>query len=190
MALTLLDPQSALIVIDLQKGLVGAISAPVWDGVVERSRALLSAFRANGLPVVIVTADGTAPGRTERNRHFDVPGGFADPLDELALQPGDICIVKQSWGAFTHNDLEARLKALGVTQVVIVGVATSVGVESTARQAYEAGFNVTLATDAMADLSIEAHDHSIASVFPRLGETGLADDIIALLDGGVPGEPA
>lgn len=189
MPLTILDPQSALIVVDLQKGLVGALSAPVWDSVVERSRALVTAFRANGQPVVIVTADGAAPGRTERNRHFDVPAGFADPLDELAVHPDDIAIVKQTWGAFTHNDLETQLKSLGVTQVVIVGVATSIGVESTARQAYEAGFNVVLAIDAMADLSPEAHDHSVASVFPRLGETGLANEVITLLDGGAPGEP-
>jgi nicotinamidase-related amidase len=190
MPVTLLDPRLALIVIDLQKGLVGALPAAIWDGVVERSCALVTAFRSGKHPVVIVTADGSAPGRTERSRHFDVPPGFADPLDELVPQTGDIVIVKQSWGAFTHNDLEARLKAVGVTQVVIVGVATSIGVESTARQAYEAGFNVTLAIDAMADLSLEAHDHSVASTFPRLGETGLADDIIALLEGDVPGKPA
>lgn len=157
---------------------------------VERSRTLVTAFRAHGRPVVIVTANGAAPGRTERNRHFDVPAGFADPLDELAVQPDDIVIVKQTWGAFTHNDLETRLKALWVTQVVIAGVATSIGVESTARQAYEAGFNVTLAIDAMADLSLEAHDHSIASVFPRLGETGAAYDIIALLEDGAVGKQA
>jgi nicotinamidase-related amidase len=190
MPVTIVDPRCALIVVDLQKGLVGALPAPVWDGVVERSRALVTAFRSGNHPIVIVTADGSAPGRTERNRHFDVPPGFADPLDELAPQPDDIVVVKQSWGAFTHNDLAARLRDLHVTHVVVVGVATSVGVESTARQAYEAGFNVTLATDAMADLSAEAHDHSIASVFPRLGETGLANDIIALLDGGLAGKAA
>jgi nicotinamidase-related amidase len=190
MPVTVLDPRLALIVIDLQKGLVGALPAATWNSVVERSYALLTRFRSGKHPVVIVTADGAAPGRTERNRHFDVPPGFADPLDAFAPQPGDIGIVKRSWGAFTHNDLEARLKAVGVTQLVIVGVATSIGVESTARQAYEAGFNVTLATDAMADLSPEAHDHSIAAIFPRLGETGLADDIIALLDRDLLGEPA
>jgi nicotinamidase-related amidase len=190
MPVTILDPQSALIVVDLQKGLVGVLAASIWDGVVTRSQALAKAFRDRGRPVVIVTADGSAPGRTERDRHFDVPPGFADPLDALDLQPDDIFVVKQTWGAFTHNDLEAQLRALGITQVVIVGVATSIGVESTARQAYEAGFNVTLAIDAMADLSPETHDHSIASIFPRLGETGLAADIIALLDGARSWQPA
>ena len=73
------------------------------------------------------------------------------------------------------------MKARGVTQVVIAGVATATGVESTARQAYEQGFNVTLATDAMTDRRSEAHDYSLNSVFPRLGETGTSQEIIDLL---------
>ena len=59
---------------------------------------------------------------------------------------------------------------------------TGTGVESTARQAYEQGFNVTLAIDAMTDLRCEAHDYSIASVFPRLGETGSTQAIVDLLE--------
>jgi len=90
-------------------------------------------------------------------------------------------VTKRTWGAFASTDLEARLKALGVTQVVIVGVATASGVEATARQAYEQGFNVTLAIDAMTDRRPEAHDYSIAHVFPRLGETGTTRQIIDLL---------
>lgn len=65
---------------------------------------------------------------------------------------------------------------------MLCGIATSIGVESTARQAYEAGFNVTLVTDAMTDLNPEAHDNSVRRIFPRLGETGAAADIVALLD--------
>jgi nicotinamidase-related amidase len=184
MALTCLDPRTALIVIDLQKGLAGLVPAPIFAPVVERSRALADAFRARGLPVVLVSADGIAPGRTEQpSRLRDLPPGFADVVDELDPQPGDIRVTKQTWGAFAHSDLAARLEALGVTQVVVTGVATGSGVESTARQAYEAGFNVTLAIDAMADLRPETHDFCIASVFPRLGETGTTDDILALLHG-------
>ncbi len=92
-------------------------------------------------------------------------------------------MVKQTWGAFANSDLEAQLKARGVTQVVVTGVATSIGVESTARQAYEAGFNVTLVVDAMTDLRPEAHDRSIGLVFPRLGETGTVEEILRLLEG-------
>ena len=90
-------------------------------------------------------------------------------------------MTKQTWGAFANTDLEAQLKARGVTQVVIAGVATGTGVEATARQAYEQGFNVTLALDAMADRRLEAHEYSIKNVFPRLGETGTTQEIIDLL---------
>jgi nicotinamidase-related amidase len=99
----------------------------------------------------------------------------------LNQRPTDIMVTKRTWGAFASTDLEAKLKALGITQVVILGVATGTGVEATARQAYEQGFNVTLAVDAMTDTRPEAHDYSIKNVFPRLGETGTCEDIIYLL---------
>ena len=73
------------------------------------------------------------------------------------------------------------MKAMGVTQVVITGVATGTGVEATARQAYEAGFNVTLAVDAMTEVRPEAHEYSLKHVFPRLGETGSTADVLDLL---------
>jgi len=179
---TTLDPKTALIVIDLQKGLAAMVPAATFAPVVEKSRALADAFRARGLPVVLVTADGTAPGRAEQSRSLGaLPPGFAEVVDEMDPQAGDILVRKQTWGAFARTDLEAQLKARGVTQVVVTGVATSAGVESTARQAYEAGFNVTIALDAVADLRPEAHTASITLTFPRLGETGTTEDILALL---------
>lgn len=183
MPVTALDPMSALIVIDLQKGLAMMVPAAAFAPVVEKSRALADAFRARGLPVVLVTADGTAPGRAEQSRSLgNLPPGFADVVDEMDPQPGDILVRKQTWGVFASSDLEARLKALGVTQVVVTGVATSAGVESTARQAYEAGFNVTIPVDAVADLRPEAHAASLTLTFPRLGETGTTADVLALLE--------
>lgn len=182
MALTTLDPDTALIVVDLQKGIVSLPLAHSIDAVVERSRALLDAFRERGLPVVLVNVAGGAPGRTERPRLAEpFPPGWTDLIPELDRQPGDILVTKRTWGAFASTDLEDQLKTLGVTQVVVTGVATGTGVESTARQAYELGFNVTLALDAMTDSRPEAHEYSIKSVFPRLGESGTAQDIIDLL---------
>ncbi len=95
-------------------------------------------------------------------------------------------MTKRARGAFLGTDLPERLKALGVTKIVLAGVATSIGVESTAREAYALGFNVALATDAMADRKHEMHAHSVASLFPRLGETGSTADILALLDAEPP----
>jgi len=183
MALTVLDPNTALLVVDLQKGIVGYPLAHPIGPVLERAQALTRAFRAAGLPVVLINVTGGAPGRTEQPRpNMGVPApDFADFIPELDQQPGDIVVTKKTWGAFASTDIDARLKALGVTQVVVIGVATGTGVESTARQAYEAGFNVTLAIDAMTDSRPEAHDYSLAKIFPRLGETGTAADIITLL---------
>ena len=157
MALTTLDPNTALLVVDLQKGIVGMTLAHPIGPVVERARALIDAFRARGLPVVLINVTGVAPGRTEQPRRQagPFPEGFADFIPELGQQPDDIIVTKKTWGAFASTDLEARLRTLGVTQVVFLGVATGTGVEATARQAYEAGFNVTLAIDAMADMRAE-----------------------------------
>jgi nicotinamidase-related amidase len=184
MPLTTLDPNTALIVIDLQKGIVsGNFIHPIVE-IAGRTRALIDAFRAKNLPVVLVNVAGRAPGRTEQgpraNQTF--ADGWADLLPELDRQPSDIAVTKRGWGAFATTNLEAQLKSRGVTQVVVAGVATSVGVEATARQAYEQGFNVTLALDAMTDIREEAHRYSIKNVFPRLGETGSAQEIISLLE--------
>jgi nicotinamidase-related amidase len=184
MPLTMLDPNTALIVVDLQKGIVGLPLLHSIDGVLNRNRMLADAFRAHRLPVVLVNVTGGAPGRTEQPR-FNIdalPADFADIVPELDRQPEDIVVTKRTWGAFASTDLVEQLEALGVTQVVVTGVATGTGVESTARQAYEQGFNVTLAIDAMTDRSQEAHDYSVGKVFPRLGETGSADEVVALLD--------
>ncbi len=183
MPLTALDPKTALIVIDLQKGLSAMVPSETFAPVVEHSAALARAFRARGLPVVLVTAVGVAPGRTEIPNRLrgEAPAGFADLLPELEPQASDIVLCKRTWGVFASTDLEAQLRARGVTQVVVTGVATGMGVESTARQAFEAGFNVTLATDAMADLRPGAHAWIVANVFPRLGETGTTAEVVALL---------
>jgi nicotinamidase-related amidase len=87
-----------------------------------------------------------------------------------------------TWGAFMNTDLAVYLLERGVTQVVIAGISTSIGVESTARQAFEHGLNVTLAIDAMSDMNADAHENSVTRIFPRLGETGTTDEIVDLLD--------
>ena len=184
MPLTALDPRSALLVIDLQKGIVGMETAHPAAGVVANAAALAAAFRRRGLPVVLVTVSGAPPGRTEVSSNVaDLPAGWDELVPELAPHPTDHRVVKRTWGAFTNTDLDPYLKNRGVTQVVIAGIATSLGVESTARHARELGFNVALATDAMTDRSAAAHENSVARIFPRLGETGTTAEVIARLEG-------
>lgn len=184
MALTVLDPIAALIIVDLQKGIVGPAGADRVAGVVKNARALADAFRQRNLPVVLVNVVGMSPGRVEQGRGMNpgqLPADFAELIPELNQQPQDHLVTKRARGAFSSTDLEEYLKARKVTQVVVIGISTSSGVESTARQAYELGFNVTLAVDAMLDSTPDGHNYSVTRIFPRLGETGTTQEVIDLL---------
>ncbi|MFG2601577.1 isochorismatase family protein [Streptomyces sp. NPDC048462] len=182
MSATTLDPKTALVVVDLQKGITGLPTAHPSAEVVANAASLADAFRAKGLPVVLVRVTGGAPGRTEGPARSGQPAAdWADIAPELGPEEGDIVVTKLTWGAFYGTDLDLQLRRRGVTQVVVAGIATSIGVESTARSAYEHGYHVTVATDAVTDMSAEAHDNSVERIFPRLGETDTTDAIIKLL---------
>jgi nicotinamidase-related amidase len=182
MTISMLDAKSALLVVDLQKGIVGMPTVHPIDGVIRNSVALLEAFRARKLPVVLINVDGVPPGRAEQSRApRDFPAGWADLIPELNRQPTDHVVTKRARGAFTHTDLEKYLRDNGVTQLVITGVATGSGVESTARHAHELGFNVTLAIDAMTDTDADIHHNSVTRIFPRMAETGTTQEILDLL---------
>jgi nicotinamidase-related amidase/MFS family permease len=185
MALTTIDPKAALVVIDLQKGILSIPAAHPVEDVVRRSANLAEAFRRHHLPVVLVNVTGGAPGRTEagsRPPGFTPPPDWADLADELDAQPEDHLVTKTRWGAFHETSLHDRLQDLGVTQVVLTGVATSFGVESTARSAHEHGYHVVLATDAMTDRDPDAHQNSVERIFPRLGETATTTEILDMLE--------
>ncbi|MEU6442120.1 isochorismatase family protein [Streptomyces sp. NPDC047046] len=183
MTATTLDPRTALIVVDLQKGIAAMPGAPIPSkDVIARSAGLAAAFRAKGLPVVLVNVTGGAPGRNEApQRGEQPPADWADLVADLDAQDSDIRVTKQTWGAFYGTDLDSQLRRRGVTQVVLTGIATSIGVESTARFAQEYGYNVTVVTDAVTDMNADAHTNSVERVFPRLGETGTTEEITALL---------
>ena len=182
MPLSTLDPRSALIVVDLQRGIAALPTAHPMQPVVDNAARLAAAFRARGLPVVLVNVAGTAPGRSERaRRNTSQTPDWAELLPELDAQPRDHRVTKRTWGAFTGTDLADYLRLCEVTQVVVCGVATSIGVESTARQAHELGFNVALAADAMTDLDADAHANSLQRIFPRLGETGSTGQLLRQL---------
>jgi nicotinamidase-related amidase len=182
MPVTTLDQNTALVIIDLQKGIVSLPGVQGVADIIARAAALAEAFRAHNLPVVLVNVAGGAPGRTEQAPRMGAfPDGFTELVPELSAHPTDLRITKHSWGAFQNTGLAEKLSALGITQIVLAGVSTSIGVESTARQAYESGFNVALAIDAMTDMRAECHTNSVERIFPRLGETGTTQDILDLL---------
>ena len=181
MPIDTLDPRAALLVIDLQRGTLGNPMVHPVDEIVAMVAELTVAFRARGLPVVLANVEGTPGGRNDYGGSArEYPGEFTELAPELDQQPEDVTITRRTWSAFAGTDLDGTLSALGVTQVVIIGVATSFGVESTARHAYDHGYNVVLATDAMTDLRAEAHENSITRIFPLLGQTGTTAEIVAL----------
>jgi nicotinamidase-related amidase len=191
MPITKLDTLTALVVIDLQKGIVTVPTAHPIKEIVDRSAQLARAFRKLGLPVVLVNVAGPAPGRTDVGpRKFAFPPDWTDLLPELERHASDYLVTKQRVGAFLGTDLDIYLRRRGVTQVVLTGVATSAGVEATARSAYDLGYNVVLAVDAMTDRDADSHRHSVEKIFPKIGETGTTSDVLKLLQGGRVDRPA
>ena len=188
MTLSTLDPKTALVVIDLQQRIIGApvVPTPAAD-VVAHTAELAAAFREHGLPVVLVQVTAgpgeATPGRIAAQRPAGSaprPAGGEDLVDDIRGD-GDIVVTKRNWGAFYGTDLDLHLRRRGVTQIVLTGIATSIGVESTARAAHEHGYHVTLATDAMTDIDADAHHNSIERIFPKLGELGTTAEILELL---------
>jgi len=182
MPITKLDPVAALITIDLQKGIAGLPTAHLAADVIANAARLAKAFREHKLPVVLVNVGGGAPGRTDMPRpNIKFTPDWTDLVPELTPQPSDHRVTKHAFGAFLGTDLDAYLRGKGVTQIFLAGISTSVGVESTARSAYDLGYNVVFISDAMTDRVLENHKHSIEKIFPRLGEIDTTQNVLAAL---------
>ena len=182
MPITILDPNTALVIIDLQQGIIALPVAHPVAPIVAHAAKLAQAFRRRNSPVVLVNVAGGASGRADvKQPPFNPPAAWTELVPELDRQPSDILITKLTWGAFTGTALDMQLRRRGVTQIVLCGVATSVGVESTARFAHELGYNLTIITDAMTDMKLDAHNNSLTNIFPRIAETGTTAELLAQL---------
>ncbi len=174
-----LDPKSAaLVLIDLQKGIVGAPLEPRSGAdILTCAKKLAEKFRAAGAPVfpvrVAFSPDFADAPRQKVDAPMQLPpGGLPPEWSELAdgvAAPGDIIITKRQWGAFHGTELELQLRRRGVTTLVLAGIATNFGVESTARQAWELGFELVIVEDACASRAADLHEFAISQIFPRLG---------------------
>ncbi len=183
MPLTTLDSNAALVLIDLQKGIAALPAAHPIGEIIDRAAQLARAFRQRGLPIVLVNVMGTAPGRTDAGPQniSSLPADWTELVPELEHHPDDYLVSKQRIGAFIGTSLNDYLRQRGVTQIFLAGVATSLGVESTARSAHDHGYNVVLVIDAMTDRDADAHRHSIEKIFPRLGEADTTENVLKLL---------
>jgi len=182
MALTQLDAVAALVVIDLQKGIVAFPTAHPSSEIIKRSAQLAQAFRDRGMPVILVNVTGRAPGRIQSGfPRRELPPDWADLVPELGPQPTDYLVTRQRIGAFIGTSLDDTLRKLEVTQIFLAGIATSIGIESTGRCAYDFGYNVVYVVDAMTDMNPDAHRYSIENIFPRMGETDVTENVLKML---------
>ena len=181
--------KTALVVIDLQKGIVGRQAAPYASGIVVKNAATIAAaFRKNGMPVFLVRVTPSADGKDALRPIADAampaqttPPDWAEIVPEMGPKQGDFVITKRQWGAFYGTDLDLQLRRRGLTAIVLCGIATEVGVESTARDAYERGYQQVFVRDAMAGLNAESHANAIERIFPRIGRVRGTKEIIAAL---------
>ena len=184
------DPkQTALVLIDLQKGILGRQTAPhSASDVLARSVRLADRFRSVGALVVLVHVSFSPDGGDRLTQPTDeapppaaTQPGWDEISPELARDPKDIVITKRQWGAFYGTPLDLQLRRRGIRTIVIGGIATNFGVESTARDAFEHGYALVFVEDAMAALSSEAHSFAIKTIFPRLGRIRSTEEVLKSL---------
>jgi len=183
-----LDPtKNALVVIDLQKGVLAMQTEPRSTAeVLAATLRLTEAFRARGAFVVLVRVEFSADGRDALHPSADSPtvmpkerpADFSAPAPSLAGDR-DHVVVKKQWGAFYGTDLDLQLRRRGISQIVLCGVATCFGVESTARQEYELGYEQVFVEDAMSSRSTAEHEHTVTRIFPRMGRVRRVDEVVA-----------
>ena len=169
---------TALVVIDLQRGIVSRDTKPHSAAdVVARCARMASRFRELRGTVVLVNVAYSADDGDRLMPITDAPPPVSGPLPpdwselvpELERSPNDILITKHQWGAFYGTELDLQLRRRNVRSIVIGGIATNFGVESTARDAWERNYQIYFAEDAMAGMSAEAHEFAIRIIFPRIG---------------------
>jgi nicotinamidase-related amidase len=185
-----LDPRrTALVLIDLQKGILPFAGGPhTAAGVLVKAGRLVKRFHDLGSPVALVRVGWSADGGEALRQPVDQPpAGKGFPEDwwdfpqELGAIDSDIRIIKRQWGAFYGTELELQLRRRGIEHIVLGGISTNIGVESTARNAWEMGFGIVFAEDAMSAASGEHHAFAIKNIFPRLGRVRSTEQILDML---------
>ncbi len=185
------DPKrSAMVVIDLQKGIVARNGAPHSAAdVVRNVQRLLRAARAAGVLPVLVhvggASDGSdrlAPPADQAMRIGALPPDWTELIPELEPTPRDVVILKRQWGAFFGTDLDLQLRRRRLDTIILCGVATEFGVESTARDAYERGYGQVFVSDAMTGLAASSHEDALTRIFPRLGLVRTTDEVLSYLE--------
>ena len=188
-ALTIDPATTALVLIDLQRGIVsGNLTPNTSNSVVSRATELAAAFRARGALVVLVHVDPGANGELFPRPQADNPRPpftitpeWTEFVPELDRQPTDVVVTKHQPNAFYCTDLAVHLTRRGIRTIVLAGIATNLGVEATARAAFERGYEQVFASDAMTARAEVLHTHTVTHILPTMGRVRTAAEVIAAL---------
>ena len=179
---------TALVLIDLQHGIVGMPLSPhAGADLVKRAASLAEAFREKGGTVAYVRVEIGEVLRHQVDAPMFDPSAPPPPpiasqlVPESGYQAGDLLIVKRQWGAFYGTDLDQQLRRRGIRTIVIGGIATNFGVESTARAAFDRGYALIFVEDAMASFSAEMHDFAVQHIFKRMGRVRTSVEVLESL---------
>ena len=187
------DPKrTALVVIALQHGIVGRTPAPhSGPDVVARANAIAGALRDAGGVIVWMRVTPSPDGKDALVPPTDAPNvtpgerpaNWAELVPEVDKQPGDFVLTKRQWGAFYGTELDLQLRRRGVNTIILCGITTNIGVESTARDAFERGYHQVFAEDATSARTVEEHEFVMKTTFPRVGRVRSTAEIVAALRG-------
>ncbi|MEC3608086.1 isochorismatase family protein [Bacillus glycinifermentans] len=174
--------KTALVLIDLQKGIV---NIPGGDAVVKKATKLIDVFRQKQAFICFVNVafhDGKDALKPVTDQTGQVPGerpsDWSEFVPELGITEGDYTVTKRQWGAFFGTDLDIQLRRRGIDTIVLCGIATNIGVEGTAREAFQLGYQQIFITDAMTTFSQEEHEASICFIFPRIGRLRTTEEFL------------
>jgi nicotinamidase-related amidase len=187
--------KTALVVIDMQKG-IAALNRKLEPNTVSQVIAnvtkLVQKFRETEMPVFLVhvaSIDGkdTLHPLTDQQAQWSSsqrPADWTEFVDEIKPTNKDVVITKRQWGAFYGTELDLQLRRRGIDAIVLCGISTNIGVETTARDAYQRGYNQVFATDAMAASTKGEHETTLTYIFPRIGLLRTTDQILAAIPEG------
>ncbi len=174
---------TALVLIDLQKGIMGMNVAPhSAKDIYERAMKLAQRVRTAGGLVVRVRVSFSKGGVDALRQPVDQPSNYgALPADWSEFpeppDPSDLVITKRQWGAFTGTELDLQLRRRGIKTIILGGISTNIGVESTARNAWELGYELVIVEDLCATSSAEMHAFAFKNIFPRLSRVSSSESI-------------
>jgi nicotinamidase-related amidase len=182
--------KSALVLIDLQNGITDREVSPspyTSEEVIQNASRLVNAFSEKGAFIVLVrvsTIDGkdmVKPKTDLKVTETKYPEGWDNLVPEIADSKNAHIVTKRQWGAFYGTDLDLQLRRRGIDTIILGGISTNIGVDTTAREAYQHGYNQIFVEDAMTAVTKEEHEYVCKYIFPRIGKLRTTKEIISSL---------